>query len=222
MLGEKPQLFYIHGGMTFNTKQNYINFLKKREISIERKVRWGDEYLRERLGKKLHIIQPRMPCKDNSKYEEWKIHFERHFPYLKDNIILIGTSLGGIFLAKYLSENKFPKKILSVYLICPPFDDTLPSEDLTADFELKSDLSLLEKSSKNIYLLFSKNDDVVPVSHAEKYRKKLKKANISIFNDKNGHFKVQEFPEIIKLINKNLKSIKNKNKKRKKLVLCKD
>ena len=224
---EKPQLFYIHGGMTFNTKQDYINFLKTREISIERKISWGDEYLRDKLGKKLNIIQPRMPCKDNSNYEEWKIHFERHFPffiirveewkmpfkmnfhYLKDNIILIASSLGRIFLAKYLSENKFPKKILAVYLVCPPFDNTLPTEDLAAGFELKADLSLLEKSSKNIYLLFSKNDDIVPVSHAEKYRKKLKKSNISIFNDKNGHFKVQEFPEIIKLINKDLKSIGN-------------
>jgi len=202
---EKSQLFYIHGGMTFNTKQDYLNFLKKREISIERKARWGDEYLRDKLGKKLNIIQPRMPCKDNSNYEEWKIHFERYFTYLKDNIILVGSSLGGIFLAKYLSENKFPKKILAVYLVCPPFDNTLPTEDLTAGFELKADLSLLEKSSKNIYLLFSKNDDIVPISHAEKYRKKLKKAKIIIYEDKNGHFKIQKFPEIIKLINKNLK-----------------
>lgn len=204
---ENPQLFYIHGGMTFNTKQNYIDFLKTREISIERKIRWGDEYLREKLGKKLHIIQPRMPCKDNSNYEEWKIHFERHFPYLTDNIILIGTSLGGIFLAKYLSENKFPKKILSVYLVCPPFDNTLPTEDLTSGFDLESDLSLIEKNSKRVYLLFSKNDDVVPVSHAEKYRKKLKESKIIIYEDKNGHFKMSQFPEIIKMINQDLKLI---------------
>ena len=146
-----------------------------------------------------------MPLPDNSKYEEWKIHFERHFPYLKDNIILIGASLGGIFLAKYLSENKFPRKILSTYLVCPPFDDTLPEEDLVRGFKLKSDLSLLEKNSKNLYLLFSKNDDVVPVSHAEKYRKKLKKAKIIIYKNKNGHFIISKFPEIVKLIKMDIK-----------------
>src|SRR3989344_9185017 len=158
---EKSQLFYIHGGMTFNTKQDYLNFLKKREISIERKARWGDEYLRDKLGKKLNIIQPRMPCKDNSNYEEWKIHFERFFPYLTDNIILLGNSLGGIFLSKYLSENQFPRKILAVYLTCPSFEDTSINKKQTSGFILKEDLSFIEKNTDNINLLFSKDDDVV-------------------------------------------------------------
>jgi len=205
MKKEKPQIFFIHGGMTFKNRKDYLNYLKTREISIEKKIRWGDKYLDDNLGKIFQIIRPRMPLPDNSKYEEWKIHFERHFPYLKDNIILIGASLGGIFLAKYLSENKFPRKILSTYLVCPPFDDTLPEEDLVRGFKLKSDLSLLEKNSKNLYLLFSKNDDVVPVSHAEKYRKKLKKAKIIIYKNKNGHFIISKFPEIVKLIKMDIK-----------------
>jgi len=117
---------------------------------------------------------------------------------LKNNIILIGSSLGGIFLARYLSENKFPKKILSTYLICPLFDNSLEGGDLVGGFKLKPDLSLLEKQSKNLYLMFSKDDDIVPISHAEKYRKKLKNANIIIFGSKNGHFKISEFPEIVK------------------------
>ena len=131
-----------------------------------------------------------------------KICFERFFPHLEDNVILIGNSLGGIFLAKYLSENKFPKKILSTYLICPPFDNTLSKETLAGGFELKSDLSLLEKNSGKLRLLFSKNDDVVPVEHAEKYRRKLPNTEIIIYEDKNGHFQIEEFPEIIEMIKK--------------------
>ena len=141
-----------------------------------------------------------MPSPDNAKYADWKIHFERHFPLLRNNIILIGISLGGIFLAKYLSENKFPKKILSTFLIAPPFDNTLSHEDLAGGFKLKSNLSLLEKNSPHLTLLFSKNDDVVPVSHAKKYRRKLKKAQIIVFNRITGHFKIAQFPEIIEMI----------------------
>ena len=204
---EKPQLFLIHGGMTFNNKKEYIAFLKRRKITIERRIRWSEEYLRNELGNHFQIIQPRMPSQDNSKYKEWRIHFERHFPYLKDNIIIIGGSLGGIFLAKYLSENKFPKKLLSVYLVCPPFDNTLSEETLAGGFELQSNLSLLEKQAKNLYLMFSKDDDVVPISHTEKYRKKLKHAKIIIYESKNGHFEIQEFPEIIEMIKKDLKEI---------------
>ena len=197
---KKTQIMLIHGGMTFKNKKDYLSFLKNREISIEKKVRWSDDYLDKKLSRSFEIIKPRMPLSENAKYSEWKIYFERYFPYLRNNIILIGGSLGGIFLAKYLSENKFPKKILSVYLICPPFDNSLSNEDLAGGFKLKSNLSMIEKNCKRVNLMFSKNDDVVPVSHAKKYKNKLKNANVIIYKNKNGHFKISKFPEIVRMI----------------------
>lgn len=202
---KKTQILIIHGGTTFKNKKDYLHFLKTRKISIEKKIRWSDDYLDKKLGKDFEIIRPSMPLKENVKYNEWKIYFERYFPYLRNNIILIGSSLGGIFLAKYLSENKFPKKILSTYLICPPFDNTLPGENLVGGFKLKPNLSMIEKNSKHLNLLFSKNDDVVPVSHAKKYKNKLKNVNIVIYKHINGHFKISKFPEIIKMIKNNVK-----------------
>ncbi|MCK5629957.1 MAG: alpha/beta hydrolase [Nanoarchaeota archaeon] len=202
---EKTQIVIIHGGMTFKNKKDYLHYLKTRNISIEEKIRWSDDYLNKKLGEYCEIIRPRMPLQDNAKYEEWKIHFERYFSHLRNNIILIGQSLGGTFLAKYLSENKLPKKILSLYLIGSAFDNTLPGEDLVGGFKLKSDISMIEKNSPNLNLLFSKDDDVVPVSHTEKFRKKLKNANIIIYESKNGHFKISEFPEIVEMIKNNLK-----------------
>ena len=167
--------------MTFKNKKDYLRYLKTRSVSIEKRVSWSGDYLEKKLGKKFEIIRPIMPLKENAKYEEWKIFFERYIPFLKGKLVLIGTSLGGIFLAKFLSENKFTKKVLSVYLVCPPFDDSLPEEDLVGGFKLTSDLSLIEKNTKNLYLLFSSDDDVVPVSHAEKYRNKLKKRRYPYF-----------------------------------------
>ncbi|MGM5485515.1 MAG: alpha/beta hydrolase [Nanobdellota archaeon] len=196
------QIMMIHGGTTFRKKEDYINFLKTRDISIEDKKRWSDDYIKEELSD-CKIIKPRMPLKEDAKYEDWKIHFERHLPYLEDNIILIGTSLGGIFLAKYLSENIFPKRILSVYLIAPPFDDTIKGEDLAGGFELKEDLKLIEKNCSNITLMFSKDDDVVPVEHAEKYREKIN-AEIIKFGSRNGHFDIEEFPELVERIRKDM------------------
>ena len=202
---KKAQIFLIHGGMTFRRKQDYLRYLKTREVSLEKKIGWTNEFLKKNLDKNFEIIKPRMPCPENAQYAEWQIHFEKFFPYLWNNLILIGTSLGGIFLAKYLSENKFPKKILATYLICPPYDNSLPGEDLAGGFKLKADLSLLEKNSQNLSLLFSKDDDVVPVAHAEKFRKKLKKANFIIYESKNGHFQISEFPEIVKMIKADVK-----------------
>ncbi|MCP5064320.1 MAG: hypothetical protein GY936_17915 [Ignavibacteriae bacterium] len=98
-----------------------------------------------------------------------------------------------------------PLKILSTFLVCPTFDNTLPNEDLVGGFRLKSDLSLLERNSKNLHLLFSKDDDVIPISHAEKYKRKLKNAHFEIYKSKNGHFKISEFPEIVRMIKKDVK-----------------
>ena len=196
---KKSQIFIIHGGTTLKNDKDYLHYLKNRKIKLQRKASWTGDYLDKELGSKFEIIRPRMPLQDNAQYRDWKIHFERHEPYLRDNVILIGSSLGGIFLAKYLSEQKFSKKILAAFLVCPPFDNTVVGEDLVNGFKLKSNLSLLEKNCKNTYLMFSKNDDCVPVSHAEKYRDKLN-ANIIIYKNKNGHFKISKFPEIIKII----------------------
>lgn len=201
---------FIHGGMTFKNKIRYTNYLKTRPISIEKKVRWSDGYLDEKLGDKFQMIRPRMPMQEDAKYPEWKIHFERHFPYLRRDIILIGSSLGGIFLAKWLSENKFPKKILSVYLICPPFDDTLPEEDLAGGFRLHDDLSMMGRNCRRIYLLFSRDDNIVPLSHGKKYARKLKGAKLITFESKNGHFKIARFPEIVRMIKEDAKTISKK------------
>ena len=72
-------------------------------------------------------------------------------------------------------------------------------------FKLKSDLSLLEKNTKNLYLLFSKDDDVVPIAHAEKYATKLKQPRIIVYKSKGGHFNISKFPEIVKMIKENVK-----------------
>lgn len=207
----KIQILYIHGGNTFKNRKDYLDFLRNKEISLEPRVKWSASFLDDALGNKFQIIRPRMPLSDNAKYEDWKIYFEKYIPYLQSNLILIGNSLGGIFLAKYLAENKFPKKILSLYLICPPYDNSLPGEDLLGGFKLPADLSRLDNCSKNVNLLFSQDDDVVPLSQAEKYRKKLKKANIVIFEGKNGHFLVPEFPELVEMIKSDVRELRLKS-----------
>lgn len=197
---KKIQVLLVHGGMTFKNEKDYLHYLKTKKVTTKKKVSWTGGYLEKELGKKFDIISPRMPLQDYAKYKDWKIFFERYLSLIKNKYILIGSSLGGIFLAKYLSENKLRKKALSVYLVCPPFDNTLQAEDLVGGFKLKNDLSLVEKNCKNLHLLFSKDDDVVPVSHADKYRQKLKNAHIVVYKSKGGHFNITKFSEIVKMI----------------------
>lgn len=196
----KPQILYIHGGSTYRSRQDFLVGLKNLQISMEKRIRWSDDFLDRQLGDKFDIIRPKMPLKECARYSEWKIYFEHHFLFLNDNIILIGFSLGGIFLAKYLSENKFPVKISSVILVAPPFDNSLSSEELVGGFKLKSNLSLISQNCPRVNLLFSTDDPLVTQAHAHKYRQKIPSAKLFFYNNKNGHFKVPKLPEIVKLI----------------------
>ncbi len=199
------QILRIHGGMTFKNREDYLNYLKNREVRLHERIKWHGDYLKNKLGNNFQIISPRMPLMDNANYEDWKIVFENYLEAMNNNFILIGTSLGGIFLAKYLSENKIDKKILSVYLVAPPFDnESTQGEDLVGGFELGEDLSLIEKNCSNVTLMFSKDDETVPEVNADKYREKLKNSEIIIYESKNGHFFIEEFPEIIEMIKKDV------------------
>jgi len=142
-----------------------------------------------------------MPNPINSKYDEWKILFNKIAVLLNNNVILIGHSLGGIFLAKYLSENKFPKKILASILIAPPYDQKNIEESL-GDFVILNNLEKFQKQSDKIFIYHSKDDSVVPYINLEKYQEVLPKAIVRVFKNRD-HFNQPEFPELVKEI-KNL------------------
>ena len=104
----KKQVVVIHGADTFDTYEDSLKFLRNFEIdSLEyfKGKNWKTS-LQERLGDEFEVISPRMPNTLNAKYLEWKIWFEKLVPLLNEEVILIGHSLGGTFLAKYLAENK--------------------------------------------------------------------------------------------------------------------
>lgn len=191
----KKQIFVIHGGDVFDSYEEYLDFLKKYSINIE-KIKCGTwkDSLQEKLGNDFEVIYPAMPNKYNAKYAEWKIWFEKFIPFLKDDIILIGGSLGGLFLAKYLSENEFSLKIKAVILVAPPFSD-----DYLGDFKITGSLEKFRKQADNIVLYQSKDDTCVSFSEHEKYVKELPEAEEIIFENR-GHFTQKEFPEIVEKI----------------------
>lgn len=161
----KKQVVIIHGGDTFDTYKEYLAYLKSVRLDfIQPKKRGWKDTLGEKLGRRFDVVAPKMPSKLNAKYLEWKIWFERFVPYLKDGVVLIGHSLGGVFLVKYLSENKFKKKIKATFLIAVPYDDK-NSKNSLASFKLLQKLSGFEKQAGEIHLFYSQNDPYVPISN---------------------------------------------------------
>ena len=190
----------IHGGRTFDTYEQYLWSLKNREVDIEAfkaRKNWR-EWLAKALGENFEVFVPRMPNPNNAAYEEWKIWFERLAAFLHNDIVLIGHSLGGIFLAKYLSENTFDKKIAAVFLVAAPCSDVCEGEFLKS-FELPKSLEHFSNQAKHIYLFFSEDDPVVPFSQMDEYKKALPGAKLISFAHKQ-HFNQETFSELVKYI----------------------
>jgi len=198
----KQQVVVIHGGNTFKNYEDFIENLKNKEVSLDRLKIFKDwkNFLPEELGEKYEVLAPRMPNGTNAQYEEWKIWFEKIIPLLNDSPIFIGHSLGGIFLAKYLSENIVPINIKAVILVAAPFDDENSDETL-GEFNLSNSLSKFNEQCKCIYLIQSEDDPYVLFEQFEKYKKLLPEAKTIIFTDK-GHFLQDSFPEIVELVKK--------------------
>ena len=197
----KQQILFINGGNTFDNKKNYLTWLKNMKMNIEKtkaKLSWRDT-LHKKLGSKFEVYKPMMPNSINASYTEWSIWFSKIIEQLNDNLILIGHSLGGIFLAKYLSENDVNKKIKATILISAPFDGA--GGESLGNFVLSKSFKKFEKQAGKIYLIQSKDDKVVAFNQVKKYKKELPKAIIKSFTDR-GHFSQESFPEIVKLIKK--------------------
>lgn len=197
----QKQVVVIGGGTSFETYQDYLNYLRNKRLDLNylRGEKDWKSNLREDLGKNYDVLCAPMPNKRNAKYEEWKIWFEKILKLTNHELVLIGHSLGGMFLAKYLSENNVDKKILLTVLVAAPYEDRIGGEYLKS-FSLPKSLELFSRQSENIYLIHSKDDPVVPYKQVHEYERKLDNSKIKAFDNK-GHFNQPHFEEIADIIN---------------------
>jgi predicted alpha/beta hydrolase family esterase len=192
------QVVVIHGGDAFEKYEDYLQSLREKTITLER-LRQKDwkSNLQKDLGENYDVLAPRLPNAQNARYGEWKIIFDKIMPLLSDNVILIGHSLGGLFLAKYLSENQLSKKIKATILIAAPFS-TREHEPI-GDFMIERSLARLEMTGGKLLLYHSQDDVVVPFANVEKYHASLPEAELRVFEDR-GHFNQESFPELVEEI----------------------
>ena len=199
------QVLFIHGWTLAKNNDELYETMKNWEINpFEEKKR-----RRKTLEKELpdyQVIKPEMPNKEMACYKIWKLWFEKHFPFLNwEEIILIWHSLWAIFLTKYLSENRFPKIIDQLHIISPAIDEIgLPEWDnYIWDFRCNlENIHNIQDQCKKLWIRHSKDDPVVPFNHSERLIKELPNAKFMIFEDR-GHFNQEHFPELIETIKNN-------------------
>lgn len=193
------QIIVIHGGTTFARYDDYLEYLRTKTPSIDRLAyqTFWKERLQESLGADYQVLLPSMPNKTNAKYSEWKLWFDNLATLFTDNCILVGHSLGGIFLAKYLSENTFPHKIKATILIAAPFKDE-SVEDL-ADFKLAGITDLFRQQAGKVTIFGGEDDPVISKDELQRYKEELPDADFRIMSAPD-HFMRVNFPELTQLL----------------------
>lgn len=159
-------------------------------------------YLMEELKKHdIYACSLSMPHPGNPLLSEWLSEIKRLVDRdVNDEVYLIGHSLGGTTILRYL-ERYNDKNIKGAILISSPCEDV--GYEKILEF-VKPDINWNNIKSKinKIAVIHGEDDPVVPVSHAEKIAKELNCDLILIKNGKHlsGHEGFMELPEALKVI----------------------
>ncbi|WP_102272105.1 alpha/beta hydrolase [Cytobacillus massiliigabonensis] len=134
-------------------------------------------YVEKELRDTYQFIFPKMPAPENPKYAPWKNQLEKELKKLNGEVILVGHSLGGSVLLKYLSEESCSLPISGLFIIASPywgFDEDWQLKDFFLQKNFEEHLPKIP----NLFLYHSRDEEIVPFSHHKMYAEKLPQAAI--------------------------------------------
>ena len=143
--------------------------------------------LRQALGPEYEVRYPAMPDEANAPCALWKHHIEAALASMQGPIILVGHSVGGSVIAKWMSERGIEKPIAGVFLIATPFwgGDGWRYEGYQ-ELELANAFALTLPTGTCIFLYHCRDDETVPFSHLALYARVLPQAVVRDL-DEGGH-----------------------------------
>ena len=197
------QIVLIRGWESKENYKDFYDYLKKEKFDpYKEKTRRWNRNLWNTLWDDYEVLEIPMPNRHFADYKAWKIMFEKIIPYLKDDVILVGHSLGWTFLTKYFEEEnaeKLLEKTKKIILVAPWFKDD--EKEVLWNFNFDKDLKKIKKIEEEITIFGSKDDFLVDFSDIEDYKKVLPNVKYKIFENK-WHFLQEDFDELIEEIKK--------------------
>ncbi len=198
---DKPQIIYVHGGDAFENKEDLYALLRSRTFNpyAEPFATWRD-HIKAELVETYDSIFMQMPNSFWADYEAWKIWFDKVIPYLHEDAVLIGHSLGGGFYLRYLTENKLPVRVRQLHWVASVLDEVVwPG---IGGFKIdEQNWPGFASDIDEVHLWHSEDDTSVPVHHSERFLALYPQAQLHRFTDR-GHFLTPEFPELLAEIKK--------------------
>ena len=159
------QVLFIHGGGEGAHEED-----KKLAASLQYE-----------LGAAYDVQYPELPDEGSPGYGAWRDRISRELAALDGEVILVGHSLGGSILLKYLCEEKVENPVSGIFLIAAPY---WGAEDWKArEYELREDFASMLPGDLAMFFYHSRDDEVVPFVHLAPYRERLPQAS---FNEVDG------------------------------------
>lgn len=138
--------------------------------------------LQEALGKLYTIRYPELQSDESAPDFGWLEQIGRHITEAADGVILAAHSLGASMLLKYLSEYPTDKRIAGVFLMAAPFWSG--EEDWHKGLMLQADFAAALPHDLPLFFYHCKDDEEVPFSQLNQYRKQL--AHATFRESENG------------------------------------
>ena len=140
--------------------------------------------LQKALGAEYDVRYPQMPGESEPDMQTWKAKIARELEALDGMVILVGHSIGGSALLKYLSDEEVSKPIAGLFLLAAPsWDEENWNFD---DLRLPRDLAAKLSRIPSIYLYHNRDDEIVPFSHLALHAARLPRAGVRE-GDRGGH-----------------------------------
>ena len=152
-------------------------------------------YLKKELGSGFSILAPKMPKPQAPDYGPWKSMLTKILSGLKGDVILIGHSLGGSVLLKYLSEEKVKIRVPALFLAATPYWGLKGWEyDV---FRLREGFAKKLPAIPFVFIYHSRKDEVVEFRHFKRYADELPKALLRPIPGSAHVFDGEGLPELI-------------------------
>ena len=141
--------------------------------------------LQNALGAAYEVYYPRMLNEASPEYTDWKHQITAELAALNGEVTLVGHSVGGSVLIKYLSEERVEKPITALVLLATPYWGADEFWEWDAA-RLPEDVATKLADIPRIFLYHSRDDEIVPFAHLALYTARLPEATLRVV-DGRGH-----------------------------------
>ena len=173
------KVIFIHGNGAMNWSFAWTPWLKK-EL--------------EKLG--ITLVFETFPDSVLARKDYW-LPFLKDYLHADEHTLIIGWSSGAVAAMRYAEENK----IFGSILVSPCYTDLgLETEKISGYYDTPWNWEQIKENQKHICLVYSKNDEFIPLEEFEFIKEKLNPEKTYAFENK-GHFiNEKTLPEIVEYV----------------------